>query len=63
MINLCLLNKILSSQIHYNTRNTDQIETYYCKTDIFKNSFFPYTIIEWNKPDLDVHKFKSYATF
>ena len=24
-----LLNKIPSSQIHYNTRNTDQIETYY----------------------------------
>ena len=32
-----LLNKIPSSQIYYNTRNT------------FKNSFFPYTIIEWNK--------------
>ena len=29
-----LLNKIPSSQIHYNTRNTDQVETYYCRTDI-----------------------------
>ena len=35
-----LLNKIPSSQIHYNTRSTDQVETYYCRTDIFKNSFF-----------------------
>ena len=35
-----LLNKILSSQIHYNTRNNDQVETYYCRTDIFKNFFF-----------------------
>ena len=34
-----LLNKILSSQTHYNTRNTDQVENY-CRTDIFKNSFF-----------------------
>ena len=52
-----------SSQSHYNTRNTDQVETYYCRTDIFKNPFFPYTIIEWNKFDLDVSKSKSYATF
>ena len=29
----------------------------------FKNSFFPYTIIEWNKLDIDIQKFKSYATF
>ena len=49
-----LLNKIPSSQTHYNTRNTDQVGTYYCRTDIFKNSFFPYTITEWNKLDLDV---------
>ena len=58
-----LLNKIPSSQIHYNTRNTDQVETYYCRTDIFKNPFFPYTIIEWNKLDIDIRKSKSYATF
>ena len=58
-----LLNKIPSSQIHYNTRNADQVETYYCRTDIFKNSFFPYTIIEWNKLDIDIRKSKSYATF
>ena len=54
-----LLNKIPSSQIHYNTRNAGQVETYFCRTDIFKNSFFPYTIIEWNKLDIA----KSYATF
>ena len=58
-----LLNKIPSSQIHYNARNTHQVETYYCRTDIFKNSFFPCTIIEWNKLDLDVCKSKSYADF
>ena len=58
-----LLNKIPSSQTHYNTRNTDQFETYYCRTDIFKNSFFPYTTNEWNKLDVDVRKSKSYAIF
>ena len=25
----------------YNTRNQDKIETYYCRTDLFKYSFFP----------------------
>ena len=30
---------------------------------IFLKTFFPYTIIEWNKLDLDVRKSKSYATF
>ena len=35
-----LLNKMPSSQIHYNTGNADQVETYYCRTDICKNSFF-----------------------
>ena len=40
-----------------------QVETYYCRTDIFKNSFFPYTIIKWNKLDLDICKAKSYTTF
>ena len=58
-----LLNKIPSNQIRYSTRNADQVETYYCRTDIFKNSFFPYTIIEWNKLDIDIRKSKSYATF
>ena len=27
------------------------------------NSFFPYTIVEWNKLDLDIRKSKSYAIF
>ena len=30
---------------------------------IFLKTFFPYTIIEWNKLDLDVRKSKSYLTF
>ena len=58
-----LLNKIPSSQNHCNTRNADQVETYYCRTDFFNISFFPYTIIEWNKLDIDILKSKSYATF
>ena len=61
-----LLNLIPTGQHSYNIRSLDQIETYYCRTDTFKNSFFPYTIdtiIEWSKLDLDIGKSKSYAIF
>ena len=49
-----LLNLIPTGQHSYNTQSLDKIETYYCRTDTFKNSFFPYTIVEWNKLDFDI---------
>ena len=58
-----LLNKIPSRGIHYNTRNADQVESYYCRKIFLKNPFFPYTITEWNKLDIDIQKSKSHATF
>ena len=54
---------IPTGQHSYITQNLDQTETYYCRTDAFKNSFFPYTIVEWNKLDFDIRKSKSYAIF
>ena len=47
----------------YNTRNQDQIDTYYCRTDLFKYSFFPYTIVEWNKLDVTLRNAKSLLIF
>ena len=47
----------------YNTRNQDKIETYYCITDLFKYSFFPYTIVERNKLDVTVRNAKSFLIF
>ena len=32
-----------------NTRSLYQVENYHCRTDTFKDSFFPYTIIEGTK--------------
>ena len=58
-----VLNLIPTDQHSYNTQSLDKIETYYCRIDTFKNSFFPYTIVEWNKLDLDIGKSKSYAIF
>ena len=55
---------ITRQQHSYNTHSLDQIETYYCKTDTCKtDTSFPYTIVEWNKLDLDIRKSKSYPVF
>ena len=47
----------------YNTHNRDKIERYYCRTDLFKCSFFLYTIAEWNKLDVTVSNAKSLLIF
>ena len=36
---------------------------YYCRTDVFKYSFFRYTVVEWNKLDADLKNAKSYTCF
>ena len=42
---------IPKSNHHGKTQNFDHIDPYYCRTDIFKYSFLPDTIAEWNKID------------
>ena len=54
---------ILKSNPNYSTQNFDHIDPYYCRTDIFKYSFFPYTILEWNKLDANLKIAKSYMCF
>ena len=39
---------------NYNTRNTDKITLFCTKHNFFKNCFFPSTVIEWNKLDLNL---------
>ena len=59
---LCVFYKIKTNQIlkylyelipteshTYNTCYIQSVETYYCRTDLFKYSFIPYVIVEWNK--------------
>ena len=46
----------------YKTHNQDNTETY-CRTDLFKYSFFPYMIVEWNKLDVTVGNAKSFLIF
>ena len=47
----------------YNTRNSDHVETYCCRTDIFKYSFFLYAIVEWSRLDQVLRNSKSYSIF
>ena len=54
---------IPKSNHNYNTQNFDHIDLYYCRTGIFKYSFFPYTIVEWKKLDANLKNVKSYMCF
>ena len=47
----------------YDTCSTHSVGTYFCRTNAFKYSFFPYTIWEWNKLDLQLCSEKSFKKF
>ena len=58
------LYEVVPSESHiYSTHNTENVETYYCRTGQFKYSFFPYSIIEWNKLDINLCNAKSILIF
>ena len=74
---LCMLYKVKTSGLplylskyipegnhSYNTQlNEVGLNTYHCRTDVFKYSFFPYAISEWNKLDLQIPKASSLLSF
>ena len=47
----------------YKTCISDHNETYYCRTDIFGYSFFPYTVVKRNRLDRTLGNSKSYNIF
>ena len=51
-----MFNIIPQSNHQYNTRTVEDITTFYCRADVFKYSYFPATIIEWNKLDVKLRK-------
>ena len=58
------LYELIPSESHiHSTRNSKNVETYYCRIDQFKYSFFPYPIIEWNKLDINLRNAKSFLIF
>ena len=47
----------------HNTRSANTLKVPFCRTDYYKNSFFPYTINEWNKLNPSIKQSKSYSVF
>ena len=47
----------------YITRNNDKLPHFKVKHNYFKKFFFPSTVIEWNKLDLNVRNSKSLTNF
>ena len=58
-----LYNLIPKSNCSYNTRQLDKVESFYCRTNIFKNSFFPSVIDEWNKLKPEIRTVDSLLKF
>ena len=44
-------------------RNQGFFQPLLCKTEIFKNSFLPYMIHEWNLLDQEIRRIDSYVGF
>ena len=54
---------ILPGDRAYLTRNSNNIKQIFCRSEYFANSFFPYTIKEWNKLSLEIRNCESYSIF
>ena len=48
---------------NYNTRQYDNVESFYCRTDVFKNSFFSSVIDEWNRLKTEIRNVESFSKF
>ena len=55
-----LYNYISTANQSYQTRSSDKFLHMCCRTEYFANSFFSYTVKEWNNLSLEIHKSVSY---
>ena len=53
----------LISPIINSHRNPGCYRAFYCRADLFRNSFLPFSINEWNKLDPDIINLDSYEMF
>ena len=58
-----LLKYVSTVHLCYQTRNSEKCSHMSCKTEYFANSYFPYTIKEWNNLSLEIPKSVSYEVF
>ena len=54
---------ILQTDHQSNTWSIVDVTTFYCRTDAFKCSYFPHTISEWNKLDMQIRRWESFLSF
>ena len=54
---------ILAGNRAYLTRNSNNMTQIFCKSEYFANSFFPYTMMEWNKFSLEIRNSELYSIF
>ena len=52
-----------TNHITCNTRSSKKVATFYSRTYVYKYSFFPYTILEWNKPYKNIQQSKTMMSF
>ena len=58
-----LFNTIPNNTRQRQTRNSDNIPTFFARHNYFKNSFFPSAITEWNKLDCYIKNADSLNVF
>ena len=58
-----LLQLISTNNLSYALRKPLHIPHYYCRTDTFKNLFFPNVMNEWNKLDEKIKGARSFSLF
>ena len=58
-----LYNYVSTVNQSYQTRNADKSLHMFCRTEYFANSFFQYTIKEWNNLSPEIRKSVSYEVF
>ena len=58
-----LFNMIPQSNHQCNTGSNEDVTTFYCRTDAFKYSYLPFTILEWNKPDMQIKRSNFFLPF
>ena len=56
-------NLIPQSNRIYNIRQSGKLESFCCRTDVFKKFFFSYVSDEWNKLKLEIRNVGSYLKF
>ena len=54
---------IPQSNHRYNTWSSEDFTIFYCRTDVFRYSYFPYTILDWDKLDMQIRRSESFLCF